>query len=147
MALETTSYDEVPYDHLAFAQTHPDRLATTARVFGLTPPPVDTCRVLDLGCGSGGNLIPMAFHLPHATFVGIDLSRRQIERGQQILHDLGITNATLAHQSILDVTTEWGRFDYILCHGVFSWVEPHVQDAILRIAHENLTAAGVAYVS
>ena len=147
VALETNPYDEVPYDHLAFAQTHPDRLATAARTFGLRPPAVSTCRVLELGCGSGGNLIPMAFHLPHATFVGIDLSRRQIESGQQILTDLNLTNATLTHASILDVTKEGGLFDYIICHGVFSWVEPKVQDAILRIAHENLTATGVAYIS
>jgi methyltransferase-like protein/trans-aconitate methyltransferase len=143
----TTSYDHIPYDHLAFAQTHPDRLATAARIFGLKSPPVATCRVLELGCASGGNLMPMAFRLPNATFVGIDLSRRQIETGQQILGDLGITNATLTHASILDVTKEWGTFDYVICHGVFSWVEPDVQDAILRIAHENLTATGVAYIS
>jgi methyltransferase-like protein/trans-aconitate methyltransferase len=147
MATETTSYDEVPYDHLAFAQTHPDRLATAARIFGLQPPDIATCRVLELGCASGGNLIPMAFNLPGATFVGVDLSRRQIERGQDIVRDVDIRNVTLTHASILDVTREWGQFDYIICHGVFSWVEPQVQDAILRIANENLTPSGVAYIS
>jgi methyltransferase-like protein/2-polyprenyl-3-methyl-5-hydroxy-6-metoxy-1,4-benzoquinol methylase len=143
----TNSYDDVPYDNLAFAQTHPDRLATAARIFDLQPPPIATCRVLELGCASGGNLIPMAFNLPQAHFVGLDLSRRQIERGLETVEALGIGNLILRHASILDVTKEWGEFDYIICHGVFSWVESHVQDAILRIAKENLSPSGVANIS
>ena len=79
MVTEPNAYDEVPYDNLAFAQTHPDRLATTARMFGLEPPPIATARVLELGCASGGNLIPMAFNLPDGEFVGIDLSRRHVD--------------------------------------------------------------------
>jgi len=71
MTAETNSYDVVPYRRLAFAQTHPDRLATVAHIFGLTPPPVSTCRVLELGCASGANLIPMAFNLPEASFVAV----------------------------------------------------------------------------
>lgn len=146
-ATRSNSYDDVPYENLAFAQTHPDRLATMARMFGLTPPDVSTSRVLELGCASGGNLLPMAFNLPRATFVGIDLSQRQIERGRETVGAVGIPNARLTHASILDVDKAWGEFDYIICHGVFSWVEPHVQDKILRIADENLSPNGVAYVS
>ena len=74
MATAHSSYDDVPYGNLAFAQTHPDRLATVGRLFGLPTPAVGRCRVLELGCASGGNLIPMAFNLPGAEFVGIDLS-------------------------------------------------------------------------
>jgi tRNA G46 methylase TrmB len=74
-----TTYDELPYLNKAFAQTHPDRLATLARLFGLQPPDLASCRVLELGCASGDNLIPMALGLPNARFVGVDLSRRQIE--------------------------------------------------------------------
>ncbi|MCD4811464.1 hypothetical protein K8R14_02560, partial [bacterium] len=65
-----TSYDEVPYESQSFPQSHPDRLAMLARLFGLSPAPVTQCRVLELGCAGGGNLIPMAFHLPDSEFVG-----------------------------------------------------------------------------
>jgi methyltransferase-like protein/SAM-dependent methyltransferase len=147
MAPNSNSYDDVPYGNLAFAQTHPDRLATMARMFGLAPPAVATSRVLELGCASGGNLIPMAFNLPTADFVGVDLSRIQVERGRDTISAMDIRNASLTHASILDVGPEWGEFDYIICHGVYSWVEPHVQDRILRIAADNLSASGVAYIS
>jgi methyltransferase-like protein/SAM-dependent methyltransferase len=144
---ETSSYDVVPYGRLAFAQTHPDRLATVARIFGLTPPPVATCRVLELGCASGANLIPMAFNLPDGSFVGVDLSRVQVQSSLATIEALGLRNIQIRHASILDVEPEWGEFDYIICHGVFSWVEPRVQDKILRVAAQNLAPDGVAYVS
>src|SRR5207249_4032580 len=67
------SYDELPCPRLPFAETHPDNLATVATLFGLRPAPVDRCRVLELGCAGGGNLLPMAEALPDSRFVGLDL--------------------------------------------------------------------------
>lgn len=73
-----SSYDELPYLSYPFPHSHPERLATVAALFGMQPPPVESCRVLELGCASGGNLIPMAESLPGSRFLGIDLSRRQV---------------------------------------------------------------------
>ena len=140
-------YDAVPYSVCAFPQTRPDRLATMAMLFGMQPAPADRCRVLELGCASGGNLIPMALGAPESQFVGLDLSQRQIEEGQAITRELGLANLELHTASILDVHREWGLFDYILVHGVYSWVPPEVQDKILAICKENLAPQGVAYVS
>jgi methyltransferase-like protein/SAM-dependent methyltransferase len=142
-----TSYDEVPYASNPFAQTHPDRLAVVATLFGMKPAPVARCRVLELGCASGGNLLPLAIALPESTFVGIDLSARQIAEGQEVLAALGLGNITLRQQSILDVGDDLGKFDYILCHGVFSWVPENVQEKILTVCAHNLAPEGVAYIS
>src|SRR5262245_58637378 len=142
-----TSYDEIPYSNTAFSYTHPDCLATVAALYGLTPPPVDRCRVLELGCGRGGNLIPMALALPDSRFLGIDLSARQIASGQEMVTALGLANIELRPFSILDVDESFGLFDYIICHGVYSWVPAEVQDKILAICARNLAPNGVAYVS
>jgi len=142
-----TTYDEVPYGSHAFSQSHPDRMATIGRLFGLSPAAVDQCRVLELGCASGGNLIPMAFCLPQSEFVGVDLSGRQVEVGQKTIRDLGLKNVRIEHASILDVDDSYGTFDYVVCHGVYSWVPADVQDKILAIASANLTPRGVAYIS
>lgn len=140
-------YDEVPYPTGAFEQSHPSRLATLATLFGMSPPPVETCRVLELGCGSGGNILPMALALPKATFVGIDYSAREIEEGKPWITRLGLQNIELRHEDILDFKIEPQSFDYILAHGVFSWVPRPVQDRLLDICGRALSPSGVAYVS
>ena len=124
---DQTSYDLVPYSSHPFPQTHPDHLAALARLFGLAPPAVGDCRVLELGCASGGNLIPMAEQLPDSELVGVDLSARQIEDGRKALKATGLKNIQLRHASITDVDSTWGKFDYIICHGVYSWVPDEVQ--------------------
>jgi methyltransferase-like protein/trans-aconitate methyltransferase len=141
------SYDDVPYGSLAFPQTHPDRLATIGRMFGLSTPDIGRCRVLELGCASAGNLIPMAFNLPDAEFVGIDLSKSHVDAASSTIQALGLRNVQIRRGSIVEIDDSWGRFDYIVCHGVFSWVEPDVQEAILRVAVDNLSEHGIAYVS
>lgn len=142
-----TSYDEVPYSSTPFYYTQPDCLATMATLHGMEPAPADHCRVLELGCGRGGNLIPMALSLPESRFVGIDLSRQQITDGQSVVEALGLGNIELRPMSILDIDESIGRFDYIICHGVYSWVPDEVRDKILAVCRQNLAANGVAYVS
>ena len=141
------SYDEIPYESYAFAQTHPDRLAVMATLFGLSPRPVTSCRVLELGCAAGGNLIPMAWHLPQSTFVGLDLSSRQVRDGCEVIEKLGLANVQLHAMDITQADPRLGRFDYILCHGVYSWVPEPVQQAILRICRDLLEPEGAAYIS
>jgi len=128
-------------------QTHPDRLATIATLFGMNPAAVERCRVLELGCANGGNLIAMAEQMPGSHFVGIDLSARQIAEGQALVAELGLSNITLRQMSILDVTSDLGEFDYIICHGVYSWVPRDVQSKILSVCKQNLAPGGVAFVS
>jgi methyltransferase-like protein/2-polyprenyl-3-methyl-5-hydroxy-6-metoxy-1,4-benzoquinol methylase len=142
-----SSYDDFPYESFPYPQTHPDRLAAIATLFGMRPAPVERCRILELGCAGGGNLIPMALALPGSHFLGIDLSKQQIADGQKLLTTLGLKNIELRHLSILDVDAAFGLFDYIICHGVYSWVPSAVQEKILAICACNLAPQGVAFVS
>jgi methyltransferase-like protein/SAM-dependent methyltransferase len=142
-----TNYDDVPYPNLSHVQTHPDSLATLATLLGLTPPPVNDCRVLEIGCAAGGNLLPMAQTLPGSSFVGIDYSARQIEAGQAALAGVGLPNVQLRHLDLLDVTPDFGQFDYIIAHGVYSWVPAPVRERLMAVCAQNLTPHGVAYVS
>ena len=141
------SYDEVPYESHPFAQTHPSRLFTIGTLFGMRPTPVQRCRVLELGCAAGGNLIPMADLLPDSEFIGIDLSDRQILEGQAMVKEFGLKNLTLKTASIMDVDASYGMFDYVICHGVFSWVPKDVQDKVYEICAKQMTPNGVAYIS
>lgn len=147
MADTATSYDEVIYPGNPLPQTHPDRLATVASLFGMHPAAATRCRLLELGCGIGGNLTAMAYQFPGSEFVGIDLSARSIEIGNANLAALGIRNATLRRFDIMQIDREFGSFDYIVAHGVYSWVPPAVRAKMLAVFKDNLAPNGVAYVS
>ena len=147
MRQESTSYDAIPYNSYPFPQSHPERLAAVARLFGLAAPAVESCRVLELGCSMGGNLIAMAQKYPGAHFVGIDLSSRQIAEGWKVIDRLKIANVELRHMDIADVTDALGKFDYIVSHGVYSWVPPAVQERMLALCKRHLAPNGVAYIS
>lgn len=142
-----TAYDTLRYPACPFAQTHPDRLATLATLFGITPAPVDRCRVLELGCGEGANLIPMAFGLPESRFVGVDLAAQSIARAKAMATALGLANVELHHLDLMRITPEFGEFDYVIAHGVYAWVPEPVRDQLLAICQANLAPNGVAYVS
>jgi methyltransferase-like protein/2-polyprenyl-3-methyl-5-hydroxy-6-metoxy-1,4-benzoquinol methylase len=142
-----TSYDEVPYDSHPFAQTHPSRLFTIGTLFGMRPAPVQRCRVLELACAGGGNLIPMADYLPDSEFVGIDLSAKQIDEGKRTIDELGLKNLTLRKADILEVDAAFGTFDYIIAHGVYSWVPGPVRQKVLDLISKQLNPNGIAYVS
>lgn len=142
-----TTYDDVLYPSYPFPQAHPDRLATLATLFGMKPARIDACRVLEIGCGDGANLIPMALSLPCSSFVGIDLAQSPIARGQAMAGALGLCNITLQQLDILELSPAFGEFDYIIAHGFYSWVPAAVRDKLMAICKANLAPDGVAYIS
>lgn len=141
------AYDVVAYPGLPFAQTHPDTLATMATLHGLSPAPVNRCRVLEVACNEGGNLIPMAYAMPGSEFVGFDLARLPVERGQRRIRELGLTNIRIFQANALDVGAELGQFDYIIAHGFYAWVPEPVSDRLLALCNELLAPEGVAFIS
>lgn len=142
-------YDAVPYVGGSFRHTHADHLRTIAGLFGIESAPARQCRVLELGCAAGVNLRQMAQAAPESEFVGIDGSAVQIEQGQEVLRQLNLPNLRLEHADILSLSErqDLGVFDYIVCHGVWSWVPEAVQQAIFATTKALLAPNGVAYIS
>ena len=141
------TYDTTPYPRHAYGFTHPDRLATLATLHGLEPPPIARARILEVGCARGANLVPMAYALPQAELIGIDLSQRQIAEGRQFVAGMGFKNVRLELQDLATLDDRFGRFDYIIAHGVYSWVPPAVGQALLELCGRLLTDNGVALIS
>lgn len=142
------NYDDVVYPNFVHAQTHPNRLATMARAYGLKTASVENCRVLEVGCGSGTNLLAMAANLPDSEFVGIDLSENHIKFGLQAAQEIGVTNLNLVRTDLLEADiSAFGKFDYIIAHGFYSWIPPVVREKFLEICRVQLAENGVAFVS
>jgi SAM-dependent methyltransferase len=145
--LPASTYDLVAYPSYTHAQTHPGRLGVIGHLFGLAPARADACRVLELGCGNGSNLVPMAEGFAGSEFVGIDLAALPIAGGQRMIADLGLTNVRLVQGNLTEVNADWGKFDYIIAHGLYSWVPPGLQTEILRLCRDRLNPRGLAFIS
>ena len=145
------SYDELPYISAAFPGTSPARLEALASFLSLTPPPSKTAKVLEIGCSYGGNLFPFAIANPQAKVLGIDLSEVQINKAKELAAQMRVDNIEFKAKDICDFTdadvSDYSKFDYIICHGVYSWVPNMVKDAILKTIKRFLSPNGVAYVS
>jgi SAM-dependent methyltransferase len=146
------AYDRFEYPGFAYPATHPARLEAIARLFGLRPKPVEQSRVLELGCGDGGNLLSLAQALPGARLVGIDAAAGAVERGNRLARAAGLENVELRRMDLEELPRagdlgEAGCFDYILSHGVYSWIPPRVRAALLAGVRRYLAPMGVAYVS
>jgi hypothetical protein len=142
-----TSYDEVPYADDPYPSSHPGHLAVVAFLAGLTPAPVERCRVLEVGCARGGNLIPMAVGLPGSSFLGIDSSAGQVAAARSTIEALGLKNVAIECRNLVDLGDELGLFDYIIAHGVYSWVDAEARGRILGILAARLAPSGLAYLS
>jgi methyltransferase-like protein/2-polyprenyl-3-methyl-5-hydroxy-6-metoxy-1,4-benzoquinol methylase len=113
----------------------------------MNPAAAARCRVLELGCGAGGNLLPMALTLPQSKFIGIDLAAEPILEGKRLIAAAGLTNITLLQGDVCNLTADLGRFDYIIAHGLYSWVPPPVRDRLMALCETLLDDQGIAFIS
>ena len=145
--MSSDPYDRLPYTDHAYAESHPDRLAVVARLNRWEPPGVDRSRVLEVGCGRGGNLLPMAAGMADASLVGVDQSARQIAEARRIAEAARVSNVRFEQASFETVDLPQDSFDFVLCHGVCSWIPPAMRSVLLRRIARWLTPSGLAYVS
>src|SRR5262245_61868406 len=140
-------YDVVSYPGLPQPQAHPARLAAIARLHGIPTASPSQCRLLEVGCGEGANLLACALAYPHSTFVGVDLSKSAINRGEAYQQKLGLTNLRLQAADLTAWQPLEGTYDFIIAHGFYSWVPLAVRDALLALCRDWLAPAGIAYIS
>jgi trans-aconitate methyltransferase len=140
-------YDAIPYPSYPIARLHPARLAAVAGLFGLAVPEVETARTLEIGCASGGHLIPLAAAFPQARFLGIDVSANQIASGRARINRLGLANIDIETRSLAELRAADGKFDFIVCHGVYSWIAEPMREALMRVCKKHLASKGIAVIS
>jgi len=145
--MAATKYDQFNYPSAPFDYSHCRRLETVARLFSMQPAPIAEARVLELGCGDGSNLIPQAENFPAARFVGIDYAQVPIDQGKAVVEQVGLSNIELRAENVMDLDPAGGPFDYIIAHGLYSWIPPEVQTRTLELLPQLLSPQGVAFVS
>ncbi|MBK7331910.1 MAG: methyltransferase domain-containing protein [Betaproteobacteria bacterium] len=141
------SYEAIRYRSRPCPTSAPAHVATIARLMGLDAPDPSTARVLEIGCGDGGNLVPMAAAAPQGRYVGIDLSPGAIAEARAMASDLALSNVELDAADLRDLPSGLGTFDYIIAHGFYSWVPADVREVLLGTLRRCLSPDGIAFVS
>lgn len=141
-------YDELAYKCLPIEWTAPERMALASLLHGGPRTPTDRFRVLELGCGNGANLVPLAHYRRASSFVGLDGAASQITIAKAHGDALGLANLEFVHADLREAERMLeGKFDYIIAHGVFSWVPDEARDAMLHLCSQRLSEGGLFYVN
>jgi SAM-dependent methyltransferase len=141
------SYNDVPYTSAPSPARHPERLATIGTLLGVDVAPVTTCRVLELACGDGASLVSIADTLPNARFVGVDFAAQPIARARRMADAIGAVNVELLERDVRELPADLGCFDYVIAHGLYSWIPADVRAHVLPAIAHHLAPKGIAYVS
>lgn len=141
-------YDELPYESQPIPYTAPEQLSLVSQYHGGPAAPVAGCRYLEVGCGDGANLLPLAFYRGDCRFVGIDVAAGAIEEARSTAKRIGVDNLELHAIDLADARLALeGPFDYVVAHGVLSWVAPELRGALMQLFAALLAKGGVGYVS
>ncbi|HEY0712252.1 MAG TPA: class I SAM-dependent methyltransferase [Polyangia bacterium] len=140
-------YDELPYRSQPIEWTSPERLALVSLLHGGPRPPLDRYRVLELGCGNGANLLPLAYYRRHGSFVGVDGALDAIATANARARELRLRNLEFIAADLVDAAeVVSGDFDFVIAHGIFSWVPPAAREALLALAAARLRPGGLVYL-
>jgi SAM-dependent methyltransferase len=140
-------YQDQVYPPMSHPLSDPAMSAVATRIGGLEVAHPRGARILEIGCCSGHNLIPLAMRWPESRFVGIDLAERSIAEAEERAAAAGVGNVTFVAADLTDYEPEGGPFDYIIAHGFFSWVPDEVKSALFAFCRRHLAPSGIATVS
>lgn len=141
-------YSALPYNSFSYIESAPEQMEAVATLFRTPGNPAPSAKVLEVGCASGGNLIPFAMRHPNANCVGIDLSENQIADAIDHAKRLGLENIRFLEADFTAIDqASLGLFDYVICHGVYSWIPAEQQHKLLKFCNSVLAPGGITYVS
>lgn len=141
-------YDAYPYECAPIEWTAPERLAITSVLHGGPAAKLAGYRVLELGCGNGANIIPMAYYRRDSKFVGVDGAGSQLDIADSRRAKLGLSNLAFVHSDFCDMHhAVEGEFDYIVAHGVCSWISGEALQSLLRFCGSHLAPSGLLYLN
>ncbi len=151
------NYDKYHFISKPSLERHLEKISCVSMLWGLNVSALNEACVLELGCGAGDNLIPMALSYQDSYFVGVDISHSQVKKGNENIKKLGLKNIILIEKdfskfALSDIKFEDKKkkikeFDYIIMHGVFSWVSDKARRSALKIIKKYLSLNGVSYIS
>ena len=133
----------------------PAWLHASVAALGHRPPRIDQAFAwCDLGCGSALTALVVAACYRHAQVTAVDIDAAALAQARALAHAAGLDNLQLRQADLSDphslAEVAAGGFDYVVSHGLWSWVSPAVQQVMVRSVAGALKPGGVmalAYMS
>lgn len=140
-------YQNLVYPPMSHPLSDPAVTAVAAILSGLDGRHPRRARILEIGCSSGHNLIPLALRWPDSRFTGIDLAERAIQDARRRTAAADVGNVDFYCTDLRDFNPADGPFDFIIAHGFFSWVSDEAKAALLLFCRRHLSPSGIATIS
>ncbi len=140
-------YESRVYPAMSHPLSDPAVTSVAAWMGGLEVPVASGARVLEIGCCSGHNLIPLAMRWPDAWFAGVDLSAASIARARELAAIAGVENIEFHAVDLREYRPAGDGFDFIIAHGFLSWVPDDVKSALFAFCGRHLSASGICTIS
>ena len=127
----------------------PAWLDLTALICGFAPPVRGNgFAFCELACGRGVTAAVLAATHPEGVFHAVDLMSEHIAYGRRLVERAGVANLTLHEMNFAGVASlELPRFQYIVAHGVYSWIDLQAREDLRQFIDRHLAPDGLVYVS
>ena len=103
---------------------------------------------MELGCGLGQSAVVNAGAYPAGEFHACDFNASHVEAGRTYAAAIGVGNVQFHECTFADLLSrDLPEFDFIVLHGVYSWVDTNARRAIREFMRQRLKQNGLAYVS
>jgi SAM-dependent methyltransferase len=140
---------DVEYTGEFFPHLAPARLAYIAAINGYRAPPLaGRFSWCELGCGQGLSSLLLAATHPEGEFHACDFNAAHIERAEALRREGGVDNLRFWARSFAAMLDEpLPAFDFIVLHGVYSWVPESARGEIREFIRQRLRPGGLVMVS
>jgi SAM-dependent methyltransferase len=156
-ATEDRNFDsELEYTFGYFPFLKPDNLLLTCLLQGLRPP-ADITRLdspdhgityCELGCGQGVTLNILATGDEGGRYYGVDYNPAQIANARALAEGAGLGNVEFIEDSFANLhQRDLPDFDFIVLHGIYSWISPALRQDIVDFIHRKLKPGGLCFIS
>lgn len=136
---------ELPYPHHVQPQLAPSWLVALQTALGQSASSLQAgFRYCELGCGQGLNSLLLAASNPAGQFVAVDFNPQHIEHGRRLAAAAQLSNIEFVQAEFTELLAQPGEgYDFIVAHGVYSWVAPAQRAAIRGFVEQRLNPYGL----
>jgi|GEM_PF-1469132 len=147
--LADSNYLELPYTNKFYTTLSPATLDFAAHLRQRQMPQHGgKFNYLEFGCGNGYNTNLLAACYPSAQFIANDFVPSHIQTARRLAERAGLGNVRFLEKSFKDLLGEQlPEFDYIVMHGIYTWVGEENRQIIRDIVAKHLKPGGLLYVS